>query len=138
MSVNQQERLAYLIETMWKEQYGDKPLDLPHTDTEQWELYRGLANVRPPEPVSSEYLDIQDAYLSTLNNQQDITHIDDLTPVSDEPLYLWLGDITTLDIDGIVNAANSRFLGCMQANHDCIDNIIHTKAGVQLRQIALI
>ena len=44
MSVNQQERLAYLIETMWKEQYGDKPLDLPHTDTEQWELYRGLAN----------------------------------------------------------------------------------------------
>ena len=47
--------------------------------------------------------------------------------------YLWLGDITTLDIDGIVNAANSRFLGCMQANHDCIDNIIHTKAGVQLR-----
>ncbi len=131
--MNQQERLAYLIEAMWKEQYGDKPLDLPETDIEQWELYRGLANVRPPEPVSSEYLEIQDAFLSTLNNQQNITHIEDLTPISDASLYVWQGDITTLAIDGIVNAANSRFLGCMQANHDCIDNIIHTKAGVQLR-----
>lgn len=129
----QEERLAYLIRAMWKEAYGNKLLDYPDTAEAQWELYRGLANVRPPKPVSSAFLEVQNAYLSTLNNQQDITHIEDLTPVLGEQLYLWQGDITTLAVDGIVNAANSRFLGCMQANHNCIDNIIHTKAGVQLR-----
>ncbi|MCE5090477.1 protein-ADP-ribose hydrolase [Staphylococcus devriesei] len=129
----QQERLAYLIQSMWEERYGDKPLDFPDTDEAQWECYRGLANIRPPEPVSAEYIDVQDAYLSTLNNQQDLTRLNDLDPILGTQLYLWQGDITTLKVDGIVNAANSRFLGCMQANHDCIDNIIHTKAGVQLR-----
>lgn len=133
MTNTQEERLTYLIRAMWNEAHKHKPLDYPDTAEGEWELYRGLANVRPPKPVSAAFLEVQNAYLSTLNSQQDITRIEDLSPVLGNQLYLWQGDITTLAVDGIVNAANSRFLGCMQANHDCIDNIIHTKAGVQLR-----
>lgn len=128
----QEDRLYYLTATMWKEAHGDRPLEFPEERHEQWELYRGLANVRPPKPVSEEYLEVQDAFLSEMN-RQDVVHIEDLEPILGEQIYLWQGDITTLAVDGIVNAANSRFLGCMQANHNCIDNIIHTKAGVQLR-----
>ncbi|MBO1198728.1 protein-ADP-ribose hydrolase [Staphylococcus simiae] len=127
-----QQRLFYLTNYMWQELYGDKPLDFPTTFNEQWELYRGLANVRPPHSVSNAYLTIQDELLSNLNEQHVVT-INDLQPIEGDNIYLWQGDITRLAVDGIVNAANSALLGCMQANHDCIDNIIHTKAGVQVR-----
>ncbi len=62
-----------------------------------------------------------------------MTNITSLTPYLGNDIYLWQGDITQLQVDGIVNAANSQFLGCFEPNHNCIDNIIHTKAGVQLR-----
>ncbi|ARJ26335.1 protein-ADP-ribose hydrolase [Staphylococcus lugdunensis] len=133
MLQTQSKRLAYLTHYLWQEAHGSEPLNYPTDSTAQWELYRGLANVRPPEPISQEYLDIQDAYLSALSTERQPIHMDALTPVENQQLYVWQGDITRLAVDGIVNAANSSLLGCMQANHDCIDNIIHTKAGVQLR-----
>ena len=93
---------------------------------------RSLMNVRPPAPVSEAFLDVQGAYLEERLAERGITSLNDLTPVR-PGLYLWQGDITTLAVDAIVNAANSRMLGCFVPCHSCIDNAIHTYAGMQLR-----
>ena len=95
--------------------------------------FRALVNVRMPKSASKEFLQIQDEYLRQELRLKGITDIADLTPVAPD-IYLWQGDITTLKCDGIVNAANSQMLGCFCPNHGCIDNAIHTFAGVQLRQ----
>lgn len=89
-------------------------------------------NVRPPAPVSEDFLKVQDEYLQGVLAEKEVTHIQDLTPVQ-PGLYLWQGDITTLAADAIVNAANSAMLGCFVPCHGCIDNAIHSAAGVQLR-----
>ena len=85
-----------------------------------------------PLPVTDEFLTVQDAYLQEESRRKGITTLSDLEPIQ-KGIYLWRGDITTLQCDGIVNAANSRLLGCFCPNHGCIDNAIHTFAGVQLR-----
>lgn len=89
-------------------------------------------NMREPAPVSGKFLSIQDAYLKEETRRKGITRLEDLTPV-EEGIYLWQGDITTLCCDAIVNAANSGMTGCYIPGHRCIDNCIHTYAGVQLR-----
>lgn len=96
----------------------------------QFRLFRSLVNLRLPKPASREFLALQDEYLSAALGEKGIT--DGLAPV-EEGLYLWQGDITTLAADAIVNAANSRMLGCFCPCHGCIDNAIHTFSGVQLR-----
>ncbi len=103
----------------------------PDTDG-KWRLFRALVNVRKPTPVSDEFLEVQDAMLQTMASEKNNTGLEDLQPV-ENALYLWQGDITTLRVDAIVNAANSGMLGCFVPNHVCIDNAIHTFAGVQLR-----
>ncbi len=85
-----------------------------------------------PRAVSREFLEVQDAYLQTETSEKGITKLSDLQPVQDG-LYLWKGDITKLCCDAIVNAANSGMLGCFCPCHGCIDNAIHTYAGIQLR-----
>ena len=95
--------------------------------------FRALVNMRMPKAASKEFLQIQDEYLQEELRQKGITDIADLKPVAPD-ICLWEGDITTLKCDGIVNAANSQMLGCFCPNHGCIDNAIHTFAGVQLRQ----
>lgn len=105
---------------------------VPRDPADQRRLLRGLMNVRPPVPASEKFLEVQDAYLQERLAQRGVTKLKDLTPVK-PGLYLWQGDITTLAVDGIVNAANSQMLGCFVPCHGCIDNAIHTYAGVQLR-----
>lgn len=85
-----------------------------------------------PEPATEEFLTVQNAYLQEETRRKGITALSDLEPVQKE-IYLWRGDITTLQCDAIVNAANSQMLGCFVPCHGCIDNAIHTYAGVQLR-----
>lgn len=99
----------------------------------QWQLFRSLVNVREPRPVSSDFIKIQDRLLKNETIAKGITDISDLTPIQDK-IYLWQGDITTLRVDAIVNAANSGMTGCYCPCHGCIDNAIHTFSGVQLRQ----
>ena len=127
--MTQTERLHFLISYMLQEQGIDKKI--PESFEERYSMYRGLANEREARAISQEYLHVQDSFLQE-ENEKNITLFDDLVPVKDN-LYLWQGDITHLKIDGIVNAANSELLGCFIPNHNCIDNIIHTKAGLQLR-----
>ena len=104
------------------------PTDVDHA----FNMYRDLVNVRNPNLLPEKYLNIQDEFLKEYNH--DIVNFNDLSPIkNNSQLYVFQGDITTLKIDGIVNAANSDLLGCFIKGHHCIDNIIHTKAGVQLR-----
>ena len=85
-----------------------------------------------PKAASDEFLKIQDEYLREETRLKGVTDISALTPIQPD-IYLWQGDITTLKCDAIVNAANNQMLGCFCPNHGCIDNAIHTFAGVQLR-----
>ncbi len=103
------------------------------TEENKHRYFRALVNVRMPKTPSKEFLQLQDEYLQEELSIKGITDIADLTPITPD-IYLWQGDITTLKCDGIVNAANSQMLGCFCPNHGCIDNAIHTYAGVQLRQ----
>jgi O-acetyl-ADP-ribose deacetylase (regulator of RNase III) len=131
----QAERLKYLIEYLIYEnpQYND--IVIPKNEKDQKHLFRSLVNIRPALPVSEEFLRIQNEYLSEENKSRGITDIADLEPIKNAGLYLWRGDITTLRIDAIVNAANSGMTGCWQPCHSCIDNCIHTFAGIQLRAV---
>jgi len=128
----QAERRSYLIRTLLDEleQYANIPI--PSNEQEQKNLLQSLLNLREPLPVSGGFLKVQDAYLQKETERKGITEIADLKPIQDD-LYLWQGDITTLRCDAIVNAANSGMTGCYHPCHGCIDNAIHTFAGVQLR-----
>ena len=96
-------------------------------------MLRSLFTIRMPKPVSDEFLQIQDEYLQEENRRKVITDIADLEPIQ-KGIYLWQGDITKLKCGAIVNAANSQMLGCFNPCDGCIDNAIHTFAGVQLRR----
>ncbi len=130
----QEERRIWLIRELQREMPQYQDIRIPVTEEEQWNLLRSLFNVRPPYPASQEFLKVQDEYLSELVRSRGIVDAESL-PVSelDPRITLWQGDITTLRCDAIVNAANSALLGCWQPCHSCIDNMIHSLSGVQLR-----
>lgn len=130
--MTQNERRIYLIEELLKEQKRYRGIEIPQEEQEQKMLLRSLFNLRMPQPAGSEFLEVQDAYLQGRAAEKGITEVADLQPVQ-KGLYLWQGDITTLRCDAIVNAANSQMLGCFCPCHGCIDNAVHTYAGVQLR-----
>lgn len=130
--MTQDERLDYLLRHLLAERGEYTDIRVPDDLSEKRKLLRSLMNVRPPVPVSAEFLAVQDSYLQERLAERVITRPEDLAPVR-PGLYLWQGDITTLAADAIVNAANSQMLGCFVPCHGCIDNAIHTFAGVQLR-----
>ena len=130
--MNQSERRHYLIKALLDER-GEGRFRIPDDTEEQKQLLRSLMNVRPPKAADAEFLRIQDEYLREETALKGIVEYRDLTPV-EEGIYLWQGDITTLRCGAIVNAANSGMTGCYVPCHRCIDNAIHTFAGVQLRQ----
>ena len=132
--MTQDERREYLIQYLLKEKIPFGRQNIPTDKQGQENLLRSLMNVRPPRPISNDFLKIQDEYLTERNIERGITDVDTLAPVkSDSRLYIWQGDITTLKCDAIVNACNSQMLGCFSPMHACIDNFIHTYAGMELR-----
>lgn len=130
--MNQNERRLFLIQSLLRERPSCQKQIIPTDSERQKILLRGLMNVRNPHPISPEFLETQDTYLWEETAQKGITDIRDLPPMQ-PGLYLWQGDITALKCDAIVNAANSGLTGCYIPNHRCIDNAIHTYAGVELR-----
>ena len=130
--MNQAQRRLFLIQSLLKEKTEYRDLSIPAEPESQRQLLRGLMNVRRPVRIGADFLQTQDAYLQGETAAKGITDIADLTPIQ-PGLYLWQGDITTLKCDAIVNAANSGMTGCYIPNHRCIDNAIHTYAGVELR-----
>lgn len=130
--MTQKERRIYLINRLLSEDEHYNGITIPESEAEQKRLLRSLINIRLPSPVGNDFLAIQDEYLQTAIAEKGITKLHDLTPFKDN-IYLWQGDITTLECDAIVNAANSGMTGCYHPCHNCIDNCIHTFAGVRLR-----
>ena len=129
--MTQTKRRLFLIEYLLSES-GER-IGIPTDEYNQKRLLRSLFNIRMPKETSAEFLKIQDAYLQEENRRKGITDLADLEPVQDG-IYLWQGDITTLKCGAVVNAANSQMLGCFNPCHGCIDNAIHTFAGIQLRR----
>lgn len=131
--MTQNERLQELLHTLLAEPQAPQA-DIPRDIESQKQLLRALMNIRPPRPVNERFLRIQDDYL-----QEELRHMpitDAMTLPVIDPHYdmsLWQGDITTLKADAIVNAANSALRGCFIPLHSCIDNIIHSRSGIQLR-----
>ncbi len=129
-----EEQRAWLIRQLLDEDDYYKRYKIPDDEQGQKDMLRSLMNVRMPMPISDEFLRIQDEYLTEENQRAGITDIADLQPTKlDERIYLWQGDITALRVDAIVNACNCQLLGCFRALHSCVDNIIHSKSGIELR-----
>ena len=130
--MTQRDRRIFLINELLQERPQYAKMKIPAQEQQQKNLLRALFNIRMPIPAGRAFLEIQDAYLRQETARKGITDLTDLKPVQ-PGVYLWQGDITTLKCDAIVNAANRQMLGCFYPCHGCIDNAIHTYAGVQLR-----
>lgn len=129
-----EEKRIYLIRELLAELPDCSGMGISDHEEEQKRLLRSLMNIRPPRPVSDQFLRIQDEYLREETARKGITDAAALSASGpDSRLLLWKGDITTLKIDAIVNAANSSLRGCFIPCHSCVDNIIHSVSGIQLR-----
>ncbi len=130
--MTQDQKRVFLIDRLLDESPRTRGWAVPEDPAEQKRLLRSLMNVRPPKPIGEDFLTVQDEYLREETARKPVTDAADLTPL--EPgIYLWQGDITALKCGAIVNAANSGMTGCYVPCHNCIDNCIHTYAGVRLR-----
>lgn len=132
--MKQSERRIFLIKSLLQERTEYRDISISADTEQQKQLLRALMNVRTPQQIGTEFLRIQDEYLQYEIAAKGITDVAELTPVQ-QGIYLWQGDITTMKCDAVVNAANSGMTGCYIPNHRCIDNAIHTFAGMQLRLI---
>ena len=132
MSMTHSEKRIFLIQELLSEDSRYRDVKIPQNDAQQRHLLRSLMNIRLPGKIDQRFLEVQDSYLHAETALKGITELRDLEPVANG-VYLWQGDITTLRCDAIVNAANSGMTGCYVPCHGCIDNCIHSNAGIQLR-----
>lgn len=130
--MNSTEQREYLINRLLEELPEYRTMRIPSDTDGQRKLLRSLMNVRMPGDMDGEFLRIQDEYLQQVNKDKGIVTLADLKETEPD-LYVWKGDITRLQVGAIVNAANSGMTGCYRPCHNCIDNCIHTYAGIQLR-----
>ena len=132
------DRLDYLIDCLLKEDPRYSDMQIPSDLQSKRDLFRALRNIRPPLPLSEEFLHLQDEELQAQLQEKGIVELPQLPTLNSQlstlNSILWQGDITRLRVDAIVNAANAQMLGCFHPLHKCIDNAIHSAAGVQLRQ----
>ncbi|MBP5298317.1 MAG: protein-ADP-ribose hydrolase [Lachnospiraceae bacterium] len=128
----QNERLDYLVDAFKEDSDDYKQLAVPERVEEKRRILRSLMNIRMPGELREDVLRVQDEYLKERAAEKGVVQLSDI-PVIRDGLSIWQGDITRLAVDAIVNAANSQMLGCFVPMHNCIDNCIHTFAGVQLR-----
>ena len=128
------EQRIWLIQYLLNERRDAAGVEIPEDEHGQKDLLRGLMNIRMPDPISDEFLKIQDEYLTAENLSEGLVRIEDLTPIqADKRIYIWQGDMSRLAIDAVTLPANSGFTGCYQWLHSCLDNILGSKAGVELR-----
>ena len=130
--MTQEERLDYLVEAFKTDSEEYKDLETPKEAESKRRVLRSLMNIRMPRNISSDVLLVQDEYLRERSEEKGIVSLSDIPEIR-KGLSIWQRDIPRLAVDAIVNAANSQMLGCFVPMHTCIDNCIHTYAGVQLR-----
>ena len=124
--VNRTENLDYILQQLMAD--NGQQYAIPASLSDKQRMMRALMNIRQPIPASETFLEAQNQELQLQAEDKGVVKLDR------EGLLLWQGDITRLKVDAIVNAANSQMLGCWAPLHNCIDNCIHSAAGVQLRQ----
>ena len=130
--MTQNGRLDYLVEEFKADSVQYKDLQTPKDTEGKRRILRSLMNVRMPRKMDEAVLAVQDEYLQERIRENGIVELADIHVIRGG-MSIWQGDITRLAVDAIVNAANSQMLGCFVPMHTCIDNCIHTFAGVQLR-----
>ena len=134
--MDRMEQLQFLNRALLAEmpEYAPQAAQIPGEEGAQRRLLRSLMNLRSPKPLDPGFLAVQDALLSAEREARSVVDGERLPVLARDPrLVLWQGDITRLKADAIVNAANSALLGCFHPCHGCIDNAIHSAAGLQLR-----
>lgn len=135
-AMSQDDRRRYLIEYLKSERPEYAGIVVPDDPRQQQSALRALLNVRTPRQTTPEFLAVQDAYLQERARQRGVVDLAQLSASPLDPeLYLWQGDITRLATDAIVNSANDQMMGCYEPLHGCVDNAIHTFAGIQLREV---
>lgn len=139
----QEDRLDYLIENLKAEKPEYRRVRIPPNKEDKQRLLRSLMNIREARPTSAAVLAVQDAYLKGRALEKGIVNVRDMATVREsigsshpfaDKISIWQGDITRIAADAVVNAANPQMIGCFIPMHNCIDNCIHTYAGVQLRE----
>lgn len=130
--MTQEQRLDYLVEEFKTDSVQYKDIETPKDTDGKKILLRSLMNIRMPRAMSEDVISVQDEYLSQRTVETGVVTLSDI-PITRDGMSIWQGDITRLAVDAIVNAANSQMLGCFVPMHTCIDNCIHTYAGIQLR-----
>lgn len=136
IAMSQENRRRYLINYLKSERPEYAGIVVPDDPHQQESALRALLNVRTPRQTTPDFLAVQDAYLQERARQRGIVDLDQLHPSSVDPeLYLWQGDITRMATDAIVNSANDQMMGCYEPLHACVDNAVHTFAGIQLREV---
>ena len=131
--MTQEQRLDYLVEEFKADSDEYKNLETPKDTEGKRRILRSLMNIRMPKRMADDVLAAQDEYLRGRVADKGIVELSDIPDIRDG-ISIWQGDITRLAVDAIVNAANSQMLGCFVPMHTCIDNCIHTFAGIQLRE----
>ena len=138
----QSERLDFLLDALKEDSIQYKNLQVGNSETEKRNAVRSLMNVRMPRSISDDFLEVQDIFLQEEAKKKGIVTLAEIPTVKDayesqrsfaDRMSIWQGDITCLQVGAIVNAANSQMIGCFVPCHRCIDNAIHSAAGVQLR-----
>ena len=130
IKIDSNKQLNYLLNYLIDER--NEEIEIPQDYIEKRNLLRALMNVRMPNPIDDEFLKVQDEFLTDETLSKELVGVDDINEFKGK-LMLWKGDITDLKVDAIVNAANSKMLGCFVPLHNCIDNVIHSAIGIQLR-----
>lgn len=130
--MNQEERLGYLVEKFKEDSVEYRDLETPRDVEGRQRVLRSLMNIRMPGEMAEDVLGVQNDYLKERAREKGVVTPKDI-PVVRDVISIWQGDITRLAVDAIVNAANSQMLGCFVPMHTCIDNCIHSFAGIQLR-----
>ena len=130
--MNQEERLGYLVEKFKEDSVEYRDLETPRDGEGRQRVLRSLMNIRRPGEMAEDVLAVQNDYLKERAREKGVVTPKDI-PVVRDVISIWQGDITRLAVDAIVNAANSQMLGCFVPMHTCIDNCIHSFAGIQLR-----
>lgn len=141
--IEQEKRLDYLLKVFKEDSVQYKDLEVRDSYDDKRMALRSLMNIRMPKSMADDIIKVQNEFLTEEAREKGIVTLADIPALSEQSKYnikyadkisIWQGDITRLSVDAIVNAANSQMLGCFVPCHRCIDNAIHSGAGIELRQ----